>query len=701
MSSQFKKTAQKRTLILSVILSLWCVGIVARLIDLQILRHGELLDKALRQQQHVVNTVPRRGAIFDRQHRELAISVDVDSLATWGSQIKDPRAVAMAIAPILRFEPHEIETRLSSTRGFLWIQRKLEKPQADAIRAMNIKGLEFIRESKRFYPKRELAAQVLGYVGLDNEGLGGVEHFYDKRIKGTPGWFSVQVDARRHRFARQEGGRSNGDDIILTIDENIQYIAQKALDDAMGSTRSEAGTAIVMNPRTGEILAMANSPGFNPNSYRASDPETWKNRSMQSIYEPGSVFKIVTVAAALEEGLTIPDEVIDCQMGGITLAGHAIHDHEKLGLLTVTQIIEKSSDVGAIKLGLRLGEERFHKYIRAFGFGSPTGIDLPGEARGIARDPSHWSKISVGAISMGQEIGATPLQVLRAMATIANDGVSTRPFVAQAIMDPSGKWVMANTPQDTRVLSARTAVTMKKILEGVILQGTGRKAKLDGYTAAGKTGTAQKIDPQTGRYFKDKYVASFAGFTPVNNPEVAIIVALDSPAGALHQGGQVAAPAWRQIAEQTLRYLNIPPELPLMQVARKIPKSISNDAVSDFESNDTLEDTNAQSDLARVASSPAPAQTNTFQPLTHSPSAGETRVAEEKVFRATANMVTVPGLVGKSLREAALECQQAGVGLGVVGSGFVVAQDPPAGTLVPHQSKVAAKFARSYSRIGF
>lgn len=695
MSSQFKKSTHNRTLVLAVVLLGWCVAITVRLIDLQVVRHGELLDKALRQQQHIINIVPRRGVIYDRQQRELAISVDVDSLSAWCGQIKDPEAVASTLAPLLRMDRREIAGKLTSTRGFVWLKRKLEKPEADAVRVLNIKGLEFIRESQRIYPKRELAAQVLGYVGLDNEGLGGLEYFYDGKVKGSPGKYFVQVDARRHRFGRRESGRSGGDDAVLTIDENIQYITQKALEEAMQQTQAEAGTAIVMNPHTGEILALANSPDFNPNSYKLSSSETWKNRAVQSIYEPGSTFKIITVAAALEEGLTTPDEVIDCQMGGIVLAGHTIHDHERLGMLTTEQIVEKSSDVGAIKLGLRLGDRRFYKYIRAFGFGQPSGVDLPGEAKGIARDPSQWSKISVGAISMGQEVGVTPLQILRAVAAIANDGVAARPYVVRSILDSNNKVVMTNTPQYTRVVSARTAVTMKKILEGVVLEGTGRRAKLDGWTAAGKTGTAQKIDPQNGRYFRDKYVASFVGFTPVNNPEAAIIVVLDSPAGALHQGGQVAAPSWKIIAEQTLRYLNIPPELPLMNVARKSLPPPPSEEVSDFESNDNLDAAPAE---ARAAPVQMAAVNDAVQPASNVTAAGGPRVEDEKTFAATSNRVTVPSLVGKSLREAALECQRAGIELLVKGSGFVVSQQPPSGSLVPPQSKIIATLARRGER---
>ncbi|MBZ5535250.1 MAG: hypothetical protein LAO31_04780 [Acidobacteriia bacterium] len=693
MPSQFKKLAQARILILGSVMLLWSFVILVRLFDLQVVRHGEMMDKALRQQQHVVNIVPHRGVIYDRQHRELAISVDVDSLAAWGSQIKDPKSLAHSLARLLHMDPNEIESKLSSTRGFVWIKRKLEKPEADAVRALNLKGLEFIKECKRFYPKRELAAQVLGYVGLDNEGLGGIEHYYDSKIKGAPGHFFVLVDARRQRYGRRESSRFPGDDAILTIDENIQYIAQKALDAAMEATRSEGGTAIVMNPRTGEILALANSPDFNPNSYKATHPDTWKNRAVQSIYEPGSTFKIITVAAALEEGLTRPDEVIDCQMGAIVLAGHTIHDHERLGALTVNQIIEKSSDVGAIKLGLRLGDERLYKFIRAFGFGSPTGVDVPGEARGIARDPSQWSKISVGAISMGQEVGVTPLQLLRAVSTIANDGVAVRPYLAKSIVDANGKLVLSNTPQYEQVISARTAVMMKKMLEGVVLEGTGRKARLEGYTAAGKTGTAQKTDPQTGRYYHNKYVASFAGFTPVNNPELAIIVVLDSPEGYLHQGGQVAAPVWKEIAEQTLRYLGVPPELPLMNVARKTAPAVASAEVLDFESNEVPE-------TGQTQATPDPVVPSNYavRPVADSGNTGETRVEEEQSFRATANTIPVPSLLGKSLREAAVDCQQVGLELGVVGSGFVVTQHPVAGALVPPHSRVVAKFARKPER---
>lgn len=695
MSSQFRKSAQSRSLILAIGLFIWCAIIFARLINLQLMRHAELGDKALRQQQQVVNVVPRRGVIYDRLYHELAISVDVDSLAAWGSQVKDARGISQVLAPVLQMDAREIEMRLTPTRGFVWIKRKLDKSEADAVRGLHLKGFQLIKESKRFYPKRELAAQVLGYVGVDNEGLGGIEYYYDKKIKGIPGRFFIEVDARRRGFGRRENSRSSGHDAILTIDENIQYIAQKALNSAMERTGADVGTAIVMNPHNGEILALANAPDFNPNRYKLFDPNTWKDHAVQSIYEPGSTFKIITVSAALAEGLTTPDEVIDCQNGSIVIAGHTIHDHDRYGLLTVSQIIAKSSGVGTIKLGLRLGEERMYHYIRAFGFGAPTGIDLPGEAKGIAREPHHWSKISIGAISFGQEIGVTSLQMLRAFSTLANDGVAVRPSITKAIVDSNGKWVSANTPEPERVVSARTAVQMKKILEGVVLEGTGRKARLDGYTAAGKTGTAQKTDPTTGRYYRDKYVASFVGFTPVNNPEIALIVVLDSPRGGQHQGGQVAAPAWKEIAEQTLRYLGIPAELPLMNFAKHASQPIPPEMVTDFAPNEELQ-------IATNEEAPPPSFPEKWKPSSppEPKGTGTPRVEEEKVFRAWSNTIAVPSLVGKSMREAMAECQRVGLELVIRGSGFVVSQEPAAGGPASPQSKVVATFVRRVERRG-
>ncbi|MGH8277596.1 MAG: peptidoglycan D,D-transpeptidase FtsI family protein, partial [Steroidobacteraceae bacterium] len=366
---------------------------------------GEYMQRAQRQQQRSMDVAARRGILYDRNGNELAMSVAVDSVFAVPSEIRDPSGAAAQLASILQEDPQEIFTRIESSHAFCWIARKLDADTAARIRALNLKGIYFQKESKRFYPKRELAAQVLGAVGMDDEGLAGIERSYDSRLRGKPGRMIISMDARRRWFGNLERQPEAGDNLVLTLDEKIQYIAERELESAMRSTRAQAGTVLIQNPRTGEVLALANRPTFNPNALGKAEAQALNDRAVSDVYEPGSTFKIVTIAAALEEKLTTPEEVIDCQMGAIDIAGHTLHDHAPYGNITVAHVLADSSDVGAIKLGLRLGDERFDQYIRAFGFGRQTGIELPGETRGIAKPVGRWSKISVGAISMGQEIG--------------------------------------------------------------------------------------------------------------------------------------------------------------------------------------------------------------------------------------------------------------------------------------------------------
>src|SRR6202166_624740 len=369
----------------------------------------------------------------------------------------------------------------------------------------------------------------------------------------------ISLDAHRKWFASVEKQPEPGENVVLAVDEQIQYIAERELATAMEQTHAVTGTIIVQNPHTGEILALANLPTFNPNRTREITPERLKNHAVSDVYEPGSTFKVVTISAALEEKLTRPDEVFDCQMGSIVINGMRIRDSRPHGLLPVWGILAESSDVGAIKIALRLGEDRFYKYIRAFGFGQQTGIELPGETRGLTKPVNRWSKVSIGAISMGQEVGISPLQLASLVSTIANDGVAVPPRIVAAITDPqpTPQTVAFHPAEGRRVISPLTAAQMKQMMQKVVLEGTGKKAVLEGYSSAGKTGTAQKVDPGTHAYSKTKYVASFAGFAPLNNPAIVVAVILDSAVG-LHQGGQVSAPVFQRIAQQVLEYLHTP-----------------------------------------------------------------------------------------------------------------------------------------------
>jgi len=548
--------------ILPVLFAVWVVIVAVRLIHLQTVQFEELTSQARRQQERTVEVSPQRAVIYDRNLHPLAISVEVESVFAVPGEVADPKKTARVLAPVLDVDVAELRSRLEGTgsKYFSWLKRKVTAREADHIRELNIKGIYFQKENKRFYPKRELAAHVLGYVGVDDQGLAGIELSHEKTIRGRAGQLLIERDARQRWFRRTGRASEPGQSVVLTLDETIQYIAERELADAMKASRALAGTVVVMDPFTGEVLAMANSPTFNPNRYSDVPRAVLRNRAIADAYEPGSTFKIITVASALEEGLTDPSEIIDCQMGGIVLAGHTIHDWKAFGMLSVSQILQNSSDVGAIKLAMRVGNQKFYRYWRSFGFGSPTGIELPGEAAGLTKPPERWSKISIGAMAMGQEIGVTPLQLAAATSVVANGGWWVPPHILRE--DPPDTTPgEVDTTAARRVLRPKTADQLQRILGDVVTAGTGKLSRPDGYTAAGKTGTAQKIDPSTGRYSATDHVASFVGYVPADSPMYTILVALDSPRGRYH-GGDVAAPVFKRIAAQVLAYRNVPALVP-------------------------------------------------------------------------------------------------------------------------------------------
>src|SRR5499427_2410577 len=555
-----------RLLIVAGVALLWMTAVFGRLGYLQLIRHSDYLARAQRQQQRTIEITPRRGAIYDRNMHPLAMSVPVESAFAVPAEIGDNKIMAARLLSNVLGIPRDVlQTRLESTGSFVWISRKLPPNKAEAVRALNLKGVYLQNENQRYYPKRELAAHVLGFVDLDEKGLGGIEYGLDGLIRGKSEKIVVMADARQRWFDGGSAQKDQGANVILTIDEKIQYIAERELAAAIAKTHSIAGTVIVQNPNNGAILALANWPKFNPNSPTDAKADMRMDRAVSAIYEPGSTFKLITLAAALDQNITRPSEVFDCENGKVYVAGHRIRDHKPFGLLTVSDILAQSSDVGAIKIALRLGAPKFYDYIRAFGFGQLTGIDLPGESKGLLRKLENWSAISVGSISMGQEVGVTPVQLITAVSAIANGGVLVKPHVVaelrrgDSVLQAHGTRVSA---EPKRVIRPETAATLRRLMEGVILNGTGPLAHLDGWTAAGKTGSAQKIDPATGRYSRTQLIASFTGFAPINNPAVTILVSLDSPIGE-HEGGQVAAPVFKRIAEQVLPYLDVPRDVPI------------------------------------------------------------------------------------------------------------------------------------------
>lgn len=535
----------------------WMGAVLARLTYLQLFSYQEYLTRANRQQERIIEISPTRGVIYDRNGRELAMSIPVDSCFADPDEISDPEMVARLLSRILNKSEDEIEEHLKSSRSFAWIARKITPQQRARIEALNLRGIYFQKENKRFYPEHDLAASVLGYVDVDEHGLGGVEYSLDKLVRGKPSRMLVMADARQRWFDRSENSADKGDNVVLTIDQTIQFIAEKALASGIARTHAKGGSVVVQDPNTGELLAVADWPTFDPNDAGNYRPEDRVERAVADAYEPGSIFKTILLSAAIEEGVARPSELVDCQMGSIVVAGRLIHDHKAYGLLSVEQILAFSSDVGSIKVALRLGAPKYYEYIRSFGFGQPTGIKLPGENRGLLRPLDDWTATSIGYTAIGQELSVTPVQMISAESAIANGGLLRSPQVIRKVVR-GGEVMLQGQPDPRRVIDERTAATMREMMEQVILQGTGKGfAQPLGYTAAGKTGTAQKIDPATGRYAKRAYEDSFIGFAPLNNPVVTILVNLDSPENG-QEGGPTAGPIFKEVAEQTLAYLNVP-----------------------------------------------------------------------------------------------------------------------------------------------
>jgi cell division protein FtsI (penicillin-binding protein 3) len=710
-----------RLLLLAGMLCLWAGAICVRLGYLQIIRYGHYAERASREHDRTREITPKRGIIYDRQGHELAMSVQVASAFAVPPDVPDLESAVTLITGITREDPRPVLARCKAARSFCWVARKTDAETAQRIGDLHLKGIYFDQEPRRFYPKRELGAQVLGYVGLDDEGLSGIERIYDEELRGQAGTMVSEVDARRKGFNRVEKLPDPGENIVLTIDENIQYIAERELGRAMDETHAVAATIIVENPHTGEILALANRPTFNPNRTREIVPESLKNHAVSDAYEPGSTFKLVTISAALEEKLTRPDEIFDCQMGSIVVGGIKIHDHKPFGNLTVAGIIANSSDVGAIKVALRLGEERFYKYIQAYGFGQRTGIELPGETKGMLKPLHRWSKVSIGAISMGQEIGISPLQLASLVSTIANDGVYVSPRIvaASAVPQSAPLKVQFQPGPSRRVISTLTAAQMKEMMQGVVLHGTGTKAVLEGYTSAGKTGTAQKMDPATHTYSKTKYVGSFAGFAPVNDPAITVAVILDSAVG-LHQGGQVAAPVFHRVAQQVLEYLHVPHdvELPrsrqMLLAARKVkeddlaegapehPGAPLEVAAADPVNNEPAPAPAIATNGAKVVPAtmtsqervPVSTETPPPQPAAGPPPPVAAMAGGGVVILTAEQGTEVPSFLGKSVRAAIEAAADSGLELDAVGSGVGRGQDPLPGTRVPAGTHVVVHFER-------
>ena len=669
-----------RALFVAAFIGFWMLIVCGRLVYLQFSQHEGLASRARQQQQNAIDTTPQRGELLDRQGRQLARSVQTVSLFLDpdGLDAGQLECTAQELSQSLglKFKDllSEFREAQEAKKRFIWIARRLDADQANKLVSMSLPGLQPVLEPKRYYPNGSLAAHVLGYVGLDGDGLGGLERSFNSKISGEPGRLFLEKDASGKPYESYEIASKPGNTVVLTIDQSIQYQAEQALSEAVKNSHAKSGSVIVLDPRSGEILALANAPTFDPNQVAASSRDTLSNWALQNIYEPGSTFKVVAFSAALEKKLARVDEHIDCQMGAITVAGRVVHDHKRFGTLTIAEALAKSSNVAAIKLGLRVGDPTMYEYITRFGFGSKTGIELPGETGGILRKVEHWQPSSIGSIAIGQEVGVTPVQMVAAFGALANDGLRIAPHIIREVRNEAGAVVYQPKPEQRRVISAETAIALRGMLEGVTLHGTAKKAQLDGYSAAGKTGTAQKIDH--GTYSKTKFVGSFVGFAPVSNPQVVIIVVIDEPHGAYH-GGDVAAPVFREVAEQILPILGIEPDIE----TKSAPDLIAQ-VDQDPERAAKLRDEQAREDEERKATLP-----------TVDSNGG--RGSEVVYATATRKGIVMPDLRGRSVRDVARTCAQLGLQFEARGDGRVFKQTPAAGSEVSTGQTIYVDFGRS------
>ncbi|MHB8094508.1 MAG: peptidoglycan D,D-transpeptidase FtsI family protein [Candidatus Aminicenantales bacterium] len=565
MRDLFTNGVRPRALFIALIFAIWFAGIFARLVSLQIIDHAKLKTEVLEQSQNEIEVLPRRGTIYDRNGKILARSLPVASV--YYSSLKDetPEAQmsqvgrAKDLLELSEKDLSRIRSRIRKKSGYILIKRKIDPEKAERVMALSIKGLFLQEENKRFYPQGSLAAHILGGVGIDDNGLAGVELQYDALLRGRKGTRLIMRDARRKSYNFETLKEAvPGGDLYLTIDETIQYIAESELEKAVTTSGAKWGTVIVADPSSGEILAMANRPAYDPNDYPPALPEDGRNRAVQNTFEPGSTFKIVTAAAARELGNVGLGETYDCRAGAIIVGGSPVKDHTRLGVLSFPEVFIESSNVGTIMIAEEIGESKLYQMIKTFHFGEKTGIDLPGEEVGICRPLSRWRRSSL-RIAIGYEISVTALQILRAMNVYATRGLLVKPTIARLDVEAGGPEAPdAAAPEN--IISKKTASELAGVFQRVVDEGTGLPAKLDGFDIAGKTGTAQKLDPAIGRYTSSKHLASFVGFVPVDHPLLSMIVVLDEPRGFMQYGGQVSAPVFRNIADRVLRYFRAVPK---------------------------------------------------------------------------------------------------------------------------------------------
>lgn len=563
-ATDWRRIVKSRMLVAAVAFGVWGAFIEVRLLDLQVFRRTDLLARAERQQNRTIPAEAKRGEIVDRHGRVLAYSVDADSVFAVPSEIDNADRTAAALCEVLsectERERESFGERLRRQSPFVFIRRLISPEECRRLEGLNLRGIKFLKESRRFYPNRELAAHLLGWVGIENKGMGGIEWSYDKQIRGRAGAVLIQTDARQQAFSRVGRPPTAGATLELTIDEYLQHIAERELHAGIVAARAEAGTALIMDPRTGEILAVANEPTFNPNNIRSSTEDARRNRAVQDLYEPGSTFKIVTASAAIEEHVWSPQDIVDAGHGFIRFGARQIDEYNMhaYGAISFTDVFVKSSNVGAIRVGLKVGAERIGRYVHRFGFGRRISSDFPSENGGIVWDPARWNESTLASVSMGYEIGVTPLQMAAAVSSVANGGNLIEPRLVRAVIHGNERAEIAPRVL-RRTITAATAAELTTIMEKVVVDGTAKRAAVPGYMVAGKTGTAQKLI--NGNYSHTNYNASFVGFVPSRNPALTIIVVIDSPRAGGYTGGLIAAPIFKRIAQASLQHLGLPPSI--------------------------------------------------------------------------------------------------------------------------------------------
>jgi cell division protein FtsI (penicillin-binding protein 3) len=631
-------------------------GLVAvRAWHLQVRCQDEWLDRAENQHQKVIPLTPQRGTIYDQHGEELALSIEVDSIYINPLQVKEAATVARQLAPMIGMKERSLKAKLGSRRSFVWLKRQIAPIESSRVRALGLPGVHFIKEHKRYYPNGSLGAQVLGFTGMDPHGLEGLELAYDADVLGEGGYLVTERDNLGRGIGAGEGvvsGARSGGSLHLSLDKNIQYIAEKELEAAVKGMKAKAGTVVVLDPETGQVLAMASQPDFNPNAFGKYGPRNYRNRAVADSYEPGSTLKPFLLAGALEQKVITSKDRIYCEKGNYRVGGKVIHDHHPYGQLSIGEILKFSSNIGSAKIGKALEREKFYQTLIDFGFGETTGIALPSETQGLLRKPDEWFEVDLAAISFGQGLTVTPIQLAAAFGAIANGGYLMRPYMVERVVDGYGQVITANKPKIVRrVISKETAEIVSGMLEMAVEEGgTGTLAAVPGFRVAGKTGTAQKVDPVTGGYSVDRYLSSFVGFVPAEEPRLVVLVMIDEPQGQSY-GGLVAAPVFSRIAGQTLAQMKIAPRQPLD--GRRLP------------------------------------------PLPELVDARESVMPVASVTSSADGSPLMPRFIGMSCRQVLQTMERTGLNLSLRGSGRVVEQSPSPGRVVGYGSETWVRLSQS------